>query len=75
MKITADRKRKRGPKEVVWDTHPPPPTRRVATHNVMRKRRRISDEAQEAVTEEDFWSLFITVRSSFTWGGGGRIIG
>ena len=70
MKITADRKRKRGPKEVVWDTHPPPPTRRVATHNVMRKRRRISDEAQEAVTEEDFWSLFITVRSSFTWGGG-----
>jgi hypothetical protein len=28
----------------------------------MTKRRRISDEAAAAVTEEDFWSLFITVR-------------
>ena len=66
MKITADRKRKRPPREIVWTTHPPPSTRRVAPHNIRTKRRRISDEAQAAVTEEDFWSLFITVKNLYT---------
>jgi hypothetical protein len=66
MKITADRKRKRPPREIVWTTHPPPSTRRVAPHNIRTKKRRISDEAQAAVTEEDFWSLFITVKNLYT---------
>ncbi len=60
MKISADRKRKRPAKTIVWTTHPPPAAR-AAPQDIMTKRRRISDEALAAESEKDFFSLFFTV--------------
>jgi hypothetical protein len=59
ISITADRKRNRPAKKVVWTTQAPPTSRR-RPEDIMTKASKMSDEATAAETEVDFWSLFFT---------------
>jgi hypothetical protein len=57
--ITADRKRGRTSKQLVWTTCPPV-TARIGPENIMTKPEKLSAEAEVAETEGDIWSLFFT---------------
>jgi hypothetical protein len=57
--LTADRARERPPRTVEWTTQVPP-TARLGPENIMTKPQKLSAEAEAAVTEMDFWSLFFT---------------
>jgi hypothetical protein len=59
VKITADKKRNRAARELTWTTERPPPSKR-GPENIMTKPEKISDEAADALTEGDLWSLFFT---------------
>ena len=59
VKITADRKRGRPPKEVQWTTKTPG-TRRRGPEDIMTKGQSLSAEAKAAKNIADLWSLFIT---------------
>jgi hypothetical protein len=57
--ITADRKRGRASRQLVWSTRPPATTK-LGAENIMTKPEKLSAEAAAAETEGDLWSLFFT---------------
>jgi hypothetical protein len=59
IRITADKKRGRPSRELIWTTKAPG-TRKRGPEDIMSKPERISDEALAAQSVGDFWSLFVT---------------
>jgi hypothetical protein len=59
VNLTADRKRKRKERTIVWTTKAPP-TARLGPQDIMSKPETISDKAKDAKNHLDLWSLFVT---------------
>jgi hypothetical protein len=57
--LTADRKRNRKERSIVWTTKAPPTTR-AGPENMYTKPQKISDKAKAAKSHADLWSLFFT---------------
>jgi hypothetical protein len=57
--LTADRKRNRKERSIIWTTKAPP-TSRAGPQDIYTKPQKISNKAKAAKSHADLWSLFFT---------------